>query len=127
MSKKDDTEKIRLTNAQVWLLLNSEGMQRIARSLDLDMKTGNAVYSLIHTIQDANETKVLQDTIRRIVQKHGVEDERGQKRLMGHPEQIELFEKDSGIEVERFKVSMKQVRLSVADRIELEWLIDFVE
>lgn len=121
---KEETTKIKLTNSYLYLLPQSQGFKRIMESLDLDDDTSNKIYLLFHQLNDSIERKALCDSVQKLAKKLKADTF---LKLMDHPECEKLFEKDSGIEVERITVKLSQVKLSVRDRVELEWLFDFVK
>lgn len=121
---KEEETKVKLTNSYLFLFPQSQGFKRIMESLDLDDDTGNKIYLLFHQLNDSAERKALSDSVQKLAGKFEVDTF---QELVNHPECGELFEKDSGIEVERITVKLSQVKLSVLDRVELEWLFDFVK
>jgi len=119
---KEVETKVKLSNGDVLKLQGSIGMKRITDSVDLDMETSEKVYLLVRKLKDSLEAKALGDHINKIIKMYGKDGSLDST----HPEMAKLLEKDSGIEVERIKIDRKQVKISVADRIQTECVFDYV-
>lgn len=119
----DDTTLVTFTNSRVFLIPKSNGFVRIMDSLRLDEQTGDKVYELYHVLTDSPKGAAVNDTVKKLATKHKVS--RLTDVLMV-PEYLIWGEIDSGIEFEKIDIRRSQIEISVRDRVELEFIFNFV-
>lgn len=120
---KAKPEKIKLLNSHLFFLPKSDALRRIMDSLELDIETDDKIYKLFHLITDSPEARGFNELMQKYVKKHK---SNVVAELMAIPDFMSMMNIDSGLEVERITVKRSQVNISTRDRIELEWLFEFV-
>ena len=115
---------VKLLNSHLYFMPNGVAFSRIMRSIDLDLETGGKVYELFHVLTKGPKTLALHDTIKKLCAKLKT---KSISVLMENAEFSAFMDADSGVVADRIKIKRDQVKISVRDRVELEFLFDFIE
>lgn len=114
---------VTFTNSQVFLVPKSNGFVRIMDSLKLDEQTGDKIYELYHVLTDSPKGAAVNDTVKKLATKYKATKLTD---VLMVPEYLTWGAVDSGIEFEKIDIRRSQIEISVRDRVELEFIFNFV-
>jgi hypothetical protein len=132
-------EKIKLTNAQIETIINGstiagQQVKKIMMNIS-DQNDRLQIYKAVVEVMSSKEAQAYQqfkvDLVNKFneEQKAKPEKERKQATFANIPELATLVKKDSGLEIDKIKISNKKLNSSVTveDMLAVNWLFEFVE
>ena len=122
---------------------NIPSIKKLTEAIDISSTLKFKIFKLVKTFVESQESKSFIETVEVIKLKYAVKDENGNPAVREtekgsiidisdldsyRREMLELYNMDSGIEIEKIKLTEENIekfKFSTEDMLSLQWLIDF--
>lgn len=126
---------MKLVNIMFYQYGTSDGYAKISQ-VDLDFDLKYAFFSFMEMMENSPESRTFWKIFNQIISDHGEyplgadkkpDKQKGKKLNLSHPEIMELFQKETELEVERMSISVSDLEGVTSEEMkQMSWIFDFL-